>query len=42
MVERCEEDGLSSLLPFSSSCSESCFKDRFDVEITTPMEYKFF
>ena len=33
---------LSSLLAFSSSCNESCFKDRVDVERTTSMEYKLF
>ena len=36
-VERCEEDSLFSLLTFSSSGSESCSKDRVDVERTNPL-----
>ena len=41
-VESCEEDSLSSLLPFSSSCNWSCLKDGLDVKTTTSMEYKLF
>ena len=33
---------VSSLLALSSSCNQSCFKDRVDVEGTTSMEYKLF
>ena len=41
-VEKCEEDCLSSLLAFSSSCNESLLKDGLDVESTSSMDEKLF
>ena len=36
MVDRCEEDGLSSLLALFSSCNESVLQDGLDAVGTTP------
>ena len=41
-VERCEEDGLSSLLVFFSSCHESVLEDGLNAEGTTPVKHKLF
>ena len=41
-VERCEEDGLSSLLASFSSRNESVLQDELDAERTTPVQHKLF
>ena len=41
-VERCEEDGLSSILVLFPSCNESVLKDGLNAEGTTPVKHNLF